>query len=160
MSSAHQQLGRAPADAVPTRVVRALLAGEALAFALASLVHRGLLVDGYRHRQAYIAETVIATVLAAGLVAAMVAPHRALSAGIAAQAFALLGTAVGLLTIALSVGPRTVPDVVYHVAIVAVLAGGLSYAVRARRARRPPPGAATRPPFASVDPGRRPGDDR
>ena len=41
------------------------------------------------------------------------------------QGFALVATVVGVLTIVLGVGPRTVPDVVHHVAIVGVLTCGL-----------------------------------
>jgi branched-subunit amino acid permease len=48
------------------------------------------------------------------------------------QGFALLATCVGLFTIAVGVGPRTVPDVAYHVAIVIVLLWGLMVARRAR----------------------------
>jgi hypothetical protein len=118
--------------ALMTSTIRTFLLLEALAFGTASLVHRGILVEGYRHRNAFIAETVIAAVLAAGLLVSLVAPGRTRAAGIAAQGFALLGTAVGLLTIAVGVGPRTVPDVVYHVAIGAVLVWGLVVAVRRR----------------------------
>ena len=52
-------------------------------------------------------------------------------AGLAARGFALLGTLVGIFTIIVGVGPRTVPDVVYHVAIVVVLVWGLMSARRA-----------------------------
>jgi hypothetical protein len=38
---------------------------------------------------------------------------------------------VGLLTIAVGVGPRTAPDLVFHAAILAVLAWGLVVAARA-----------------------------
>src|SRR5207245_5921694 len=51
--------------------------------------------------------------------------------GIAGQAFALLGTLVGAFTIAIGVGPRTVPDVVYHAAILFALSWGLVVAARA-----------------------------
>ncbi|MGQ0810691.1 MAG: hypothetical protein ACT4OO_05640 [Nitrospiraceae bacterium] len=36
-----------------------------------------------------------------------------------------MGTLVGVFTIIVGVGPRTTPDVVYHLAIVAVLFWGL-----------------------------------
>jgi hypothetical protein len=39
-------------------------------------------------------------------------------------------TLVGLFTIAIGVGPRTIPDVAYHVGIVVVLIWGLSVAAR------------------------------
>jgi hypothetical protein len=51
--------------------------------------------------------------------------------GLAAQGFALLGTLVGIFTIAIGVGPRTVPDVVYHAVIVVVLVWGLIVTARA-----------------------------
>jgi hypothetical protein len=51
--------------------------------------------------------------------------------GLAAQAFALLGTLVGVFTIAIGVGPRSGPDIAYHVAIAAALVWGLVVAKRA-----------------------------
>jgi hypothetical protein len=38
---------------------------------------------------------------------------------------------VGILTIAIGVGPRTMPDALYHIAIVVVLVSGLVVAMRA-----------------------------
>ncbi|HEU4631097.1 MAG TPA: hypothetical protein VFS08_15200 [Gemmatimonadaceae bacterium] len=113
-----------------TSIPRAFLIGEALAFGTAALVHRGVLADGYQHRNAFIAETIITAVLVAGLVAGWLAPRRAWAAAVAAQAFALVATSVGIVTIAVGVGPRTVPDVVYHLVIVAVLTWGLVVALR------------------------------
>jgi hypothetical protein len=45
---------------------------------------------------------------------------------------ALLGAFVGIFTIAIGVGPRTVPDLTYHAAIVVVLVWGLIVAARVR----------------------------
>jgi hypothetical protein len=53
---------------------------------------------------------------------------------LAAQGFALLGTAIGIFTITIGVGPRTAPDVAYHAFIVIVLAAGLAVTARLRRA--------------------------
>lgn len=50
--------------------------------------------------------------------------------GIGAQVFALVGTLVGVFTMIIGVGPRTTPDYIYHVAIVAVLAWGIATARR------------------------------
>jgi hypothetical protein len=111
--------------------IRAFLLIEATAFAAAALVHSGVLIHGYEHRQARIAESVIAVVLLGGLVVSWARPAWTREAGLAVQAFALLGTLVGLFTIAVGVGPRTAPDIVYHVGIVAVLIWGLLVAVRA-----------------------------
>jgi len=42
----------------------------------------------------------------------------------------VLGVLVGLFTIAVGVGPRTVPDVAYHLDILVVLVLGLTISVR------------------------------
>ena len=55
--------------------------------------------------------------------------------GTAVQGFALLGTMVGLFTVAVGVGPRTTPDVVYHIAIIFVLVWGLRVAPPSADAR-------------------------
>jgi hypothetical protein len=115
-----------------TRAIRLFMFLEAAAFITAALVHAGLLVDGYEHREARIAESVLAVVLLVGLALTWIRPRATRGVGLAAQAFALLGTLVGVFTIAIGVGPRTVPDVVYHVGIVVVLASGLAVAARAR----------------------------
>ncbi len=114
------------------RTVRLFLLFEAATFAAASLVHAGVPVTGYEHRQARVAELVIAIVLLAGLASTWIRSAWTRVSGLAAQGFALLGTTVGLFMIAIGVGPRTAPDVVYHVAIVAVLVCGLTVAARAQ----------------------------
>lgn len=116
--------------------VRAALALEAAAFAAAALVHAGRLVRGFAHPSARTAEAVISAVLAGALLLTYVRPAGARWVGAAAQAFALLGTLVGLTTIAVGVGPRTAPDVVFHVAIAGVLVAGL---VASPPAPRPTP---------------------
>ncbi len=74
----------------------------------------------------------IAVVLLAGLGVSLARPALTAEAGLGAQGFALLLTLVGLFTIAVGVGPRTVPDVVYHAIIIAVLVWGLATAWQAR----------------------------
>src|SRR5215207_7573681 len=110
--------------------LRMFLGGEAIAFAIAALVHAGVVIDGYQHREARIAESVIAGVLTLGFVVSTMRPQASRTTGLAAQGFALLGTLVGITTIIIGVGPRTVPDVAYHVAIVVVLVWGLMFAKR------------------------------
>jgi len=107
------------------RVVRGFLALEAAAFLAAAGVHSGLVLRGHEHARAATAETVIGVVLAAGLLASVLAPRWSRAVGLGAQGFALLGTCVGLLTIAIGVGPRTAPDLLFHGRIVAVLVAGL-----------------------------------
>jgi hypothetical protein len=112
--------------------IRVFLLCQAATFIVAALSHFGVLVDGYEHRQAGIAESVIALVLLVGVALSWIRPAWTGEAGIAAQGFALLGTLVGLFTIAIGVGPRTGPDVVYHVGVVALLIWGLAVAIRTR----------------------------
>ena len=121
------------------QALRLFLLGEGATFVVAGLVHRGLLVRGYEHGPASIAESVIAVVLLGGLGLTWVWPAGTRPIALAAQAFALLGTLIGTFTIAIGVGPRTVPDVLYHVAILVALAWGLVVAARrpADRATRP-----------------------
>jgi hypothetical protein len=115
--------------------LQAFLAVEAVAFAVASLIHGGHVIPGYAHRNAHIAEAILAIVLFAGLAVTVVAPDHSRRAGLLSQGFALLGTLVGLFTIAVGVGPRTLPDVIYHVLIIIVLASGLYYTRRAAALR-------------------------
>ena len=113
------------------RTIQALLLVEAASFAIASLVHAGILIDGYEHREARTAEGIIAIVLLGGLVLTWIRPAWTRTAALVAQAFALFWTLVGVFVIIIGIGPGTVPDVVYHVAIVAVLIYGLVVASRA-----------------------------
>lgn len=116
-----------------TQPIRLFLFLEAAAFLAAALIHFGLLMDGYEHQKAGTAETVIGAVLLVGLVLTWIRPGWTRRVGLAAQTFALLGTLVGIFTIAVGVGPRTVPDVAYHIGIVVVLVSGLLVAARASR---------------------------
>lgn len=105
--------------------LRGLLAFQAITYLIASLVHAGVVLDGYEHREATIAESVIAVALFAGLLVSLLRPELTREAALGAQGFALALTCVGLFTIAVGVGPRTVPDVVYHLCIVLLLLWGL-----------------------------------
>lgn len=111
---------------------RTFLFLEAAAFLLAAQIHFGNLIGGYAHAKAGTAESVIATVLAAGLILGALRPAWVLTAAFAAQAFALLGTCVGLFTIAIGVGPRTIPDLAYHAVMISVLVWGLMVMRRSR----------------------------
>lgn len=111
--------------------IRIFLLVEAAAFLAAASIHLGFSSFGYEHREAGIAESVIAAGLLVGLVWSGVRPASTGRAGLAAQGFALFGTLVGLVTIAFGVGPRTIPDLAYHVVILALLVWGLAIARRA-----------------------------
>ena len=113
------------------QTIQILVCFEAVTFVAASLIHSGVLIAGYEHHQARIAEGVIAIVLLGAVTSTWIWPAWTHQVGLAAQAFALLGTLVGVFAIAIGVGPRTIPDIAYHVAIVAVLIWGLVIARRA-----------------------------
>ncbi|WP_227380575.1 hypothetical protein [Haladaptatus halobius] len=115
------------------RIMRVLLGVEAASFFLAATIHAGMLISGYEHHEAMIAESVIGTVLLGGLVITWLHSRSMFTTAIIVQAFALLGTLVGIFTIIIGIGPRTVPDIAYHVSIVIVLAVGLGLARRGRR---------------------------
>ena len=105
---------------------------EGATFVVAALIHGGVLLAGYEHQQASIAESVIGSVLLVGAALAWARPTWTREVGLAAQGFALLGTLVGVFTIIIGVGPRTTPDIAYHLGIVVVLAWGLVMAARAQ----------------------------
>ncbi len=111
--------------------IRLFLLIEGASFLAAGLIHRGAFITGYAHQQASIAETSIAVVLLVGFGLTWIWPARLRLIGLVAQAFGLLGTLVGVFTIAIGVGPRTIPDIVYHLTILTVLAWGLVVAARA-----------------------------
>jgi len=117
-----------------THAIRLFMLFEAASFVAAALVHSGVLIEGYEHQQARIAEGLIAIVLLVGAALTWIRPAWVRRVGLAAQGFALLGTLVGVFTIAIGVGPRTLPDIAYHIGIVVVLTWGLIVATRARPA--------------------------
>lgn len=99
-----------------------------LTFAGASVLHLNvslalgaLAIHGETVLRAAIAEAVIALVLAVGTVAMLIGGRKARVVALAATIFAIPGVLVGLTTIALGIGPRTVPDVTYHVGILMLL---------------------------------------
>jgi hypothetical protein len=113
--------------------MRVLLGVEAASFFLAAMIHAGVLISGFEHHEAMIAESVIGTVLLGGLVMTWLHSRSMFTTAIIVQTFALLGTFVGIFTIVIGIGPRTVPDIAYHVSIVVVLAVGLGVARSGRR---------------------------
>lgn len=101
-----------------------ILLAETLLFAVASLVHAGVLISGFEHRHAMIAEGVFGAVLGLGLLMVLIWPARGPIIALAAQGFALLGTLVGAFTIAVGVGPQTRGDAAFHVVLLLVLLVG------------------------------------
>jgi heme A synthase len=114
----------------PSRILRGFLLLQIVIFLSAVSIHFGLLLNGYQHRAAGTAESVIAAVLLAALVLTWTPSPWSRRAAIAAQAFGILGVIVGLFTIALGVGPRTVLDLALHAAMLLALIAGLGVTLR------------------------------
>jgi hypothetical protein len=115
-----------------TNAIRLFMLFEAATFVVASLIHSGVLIQGYQHSEASAAEGIIAIILLVGAAVTWLRPAWTRRGGLAAQELALLGTLIGVFTIAIGVGPRTVPDIAYHIGIVIVLIWGLIVASRAQ----------------------------
>ena len=135
-----------------TRAIRPFVFFEGAAFVAAALTHFGVLIAGYEHQKAGTAESVIGIVLLVGWALTWMRPRSTRGIGLAVQGFALLGTLVGIFTIAIGVGPRTAPDIAFHIGIVVVLVSGLIVAARARVAEAGPgeAGATSSPGPAGI----------
>lgn len=112
------------------QTIRIFLLAEAVAYALAGSTHFGLLFKGHAHRQAAIAESLIALALLAGFGLTFALASQARTIALAAQGFALALTLVGAFTIAIGVGPRTAPDIVFHGSVIVALIAGLVVVAR------------------------------
>lgn len=112
------------------QTVRAFLLIEAVAFLVAGAIHSGMFVAIATHYQAATAESIIGVVLLVSFGLTWVWSSQARLIGLLAQAFAAFGTMVGLFTIAVGVGPRSVGDIAFHLAVLAVLGWGIVVTAR------------------------------
>jgi hypothetical protein len=110
--------------------VRGFLLLQIVIFLALVSIHFGLLIGGYRHRNAGTTESVIAAVLVAGLLLTWTPPPWSRRAATAAQSFGILGVLAGLFTIALGIGPRTTLDLALDAALLLTLIAGLAITLR------------------------------
>ena len=103
-----------------------LMLFEAATFVAAASLHSGLLPAGVAHAPAARAELVIAVVLVSAVVLGRMPDPWPLRSVVGAQAFALAGVLVGLVAIATGAGPRSIPDLGYHVVMVPILIAGIA----------------------------------
>jgi hypothetical protein len=103
---------------------------EVLLFAFAALVHGGLVMPGHEHAKAAMAETIIAIILAAGLIMTFVSPAQTRIVALITQGLALAGVIIGLIMSAVGIGPRGVRDLVVHAIMAVTLVLGLIVAKR------------------------------
>ncbi len=108
----------------------------AIGFAGASLTHLEVILPGNPDPTAATAEGTIAVVLALGAVIGWARPRWTRPVTLGALAFAFLGDLLGL-TITVLATPERVADIVFHIAIAAVVVVGLVVAARAGAASRP-----------------------
>jgi hypothetical protein len=106
--------------------VRGFLLVQIAIFLVLVTIHFGLLPGGYRHPAAGTTESVIAVVLVFGLLLTWAPPPWSQRAATAAQWFGTLGVLVGLFTIALGIGPRTILDLNLDVILLLALIAGLA----------------------------------
>jgi hypothetical protein len=109
---------------------------EAATFATASTLHRGMHVPllgitGERFPGAVIPEAIIAVVLFVGAAVVLAAPQRSWRTAIGTHLFAFAGTIVGVSEVLAGTQARPY-DLVYHVAILALLGGMLVVLFRSR----------------------------
>jgi hypothetical protein len=134
-----------PGDSAPRFLRRKIATGvailmlvEAASLAVASTLHLSGMVDGraksFDPDSAGIAEAVIGVVLLVGAVVMLRDPRRARTAGIAANAFALVGFLVGISETARG---GHAPDIAYHATVIPLLV--ISLVVLLRHSSTEPP---------------------
>lgn len=109
--------------------IRGFLLVQITIFLAMISIHFGLLVGGYRHQNAGTAESVIAVVLVFGLLLTWM-PRWSRRAAIAAQSFGTSGVLLGLVTIALRIGPQTILDLTLNAVLLLTLIAGLAITTR------------------------------
>jgi hypothetical protein len=109
--------------------LRWIMAVAAASLLVAAGLHAGLVIAG-PFDDAAMYETGVAVVLLIGLVLTFNGPTWAKWGGLAATVLALAGASIGLYLALRGVGPNTVLDLVYHVALVVLLVVGIGVAWR------------------------------
>ena len=107
-------------------IARAFLLVQIAIFVVLVLIHFGLLIGGYRHQSAGVTELLIIGVLLFGLLLTWTSPPWNRRGAVGAQSVGTFGVLLGLLTIALGIGPRTLLDISLDFALLLTLIAGLA----------------------------------
>jgi hypothetical protein len=110
--------------------IRGFLLMQLALFLVLVSIHFGLPIGGYHHRAAGTTELVITAVLFAGLLLTWMPLPWSRRAATVAQCFGTLVVLVGLVTIALGIGPRTILDLTLNGALLLTLPAGLAITQR------------------------------
>jgi hypothetical protein len=112
-----------------TRALRRIMAVAAVSLLAVAALHAGLVIPG-RFDDAAIYEAGVAAVLFVGLGVTFLGPAWARWGGLVATVLALAGATVGLYMALRGLAPNTVLDIVYHVALIALLLAAIVVAWR------------------------------
>jgi len=104
-------------------VITVLMVGEALTFLLAALLHLGIPLGFSEPRiiPAAIVEGLCGLFLAGSTYAVFARTRLAWGVALTAHLFAVAGVLLGIIALALGVGPSTVANTIYHRVILGVL---------------------------------------
>ena len=111
------------------RTLRTVMLVAAASLVVAAALHSGIVIPG-PFDDAAMYESIIAVILVIGVALTFIGPAWARWAGLVATLVSLAGSCVGLYLALRGIGPNTVPDIVYHVALVALLLFGVVVAAR------------------------------
>jgi hypothetical protein len=103
---------------------------ELALFTFAALVHGGVIPGVETYPRVAMIETVVAVVLAAGVITSFVSPAQTRAVALFTQAVALLGVVVGVVTIVTGLGPQTVGNIVVYAVMFITVALGFAVAKR------------------------------
>jgi hypothetical protein len=106
------------------------LVSEVVLFSVASLIHSGIMVPGFAHPLAKLAEAVCAAVLFAGLVYGLARPASARRAALLVDVLVLLAVLAALIIFALGIGPQSTLDLGLLVAMLISLLVGFVFILR------------------------------
>ncbi len=116
------------------KLVRLFLLVEAVSFALAALPHYGILGGVYESQPtAIIVHSSIAGELFLGFALTWYRRARTRAIALTVQGVAVFAALGGVLTIAMGIGPQTVPEIGFHGGILVVLAVAIAISWRASR---------------------------
>ena len=115
---------------------RIWLAAQAGLFAGAALMHRGVFGAQHIHSRAATAESVIAGLLLLGLLGIIVVPLRTAVIALVVQVLAGIGTCIGIVMVAIGIGPHTPLDIALHAAMLVLIIAGIIHTRRRMTSRQ------------------------